>query len=319
MGRAGEKQGLEWGGRWKGLVDTPHFQLVGNTKHASDLLPIYNKGGVAAVWQQINKQYPTIGGTKPTAPTVPTVPNKNLPIPNARLEKGSTGTQVRQLQDALFKLGYKALDPAKIGGGHGIFGPLTDRSLRDFQAKHGLFADGIYGPKTRAALTKALGGTQAADPLNPTPANPNLSNQAVNINKILRGTGLDGEGATIARLAQKYNVPPEFAIAMFRKEASFAAPGTLADRNNNPGNIRFANQDGAVSGARGFAKWKTMGEGIEGFFKLMNKQPYRGWLDKKDYRSIIFRYAPPSENNSELYVKEITGWIGGYRSRINGN
>ena len=523
MGRAGEKQGLEWGGRWQGLVDTPHFQLVGNTKHASDLLPTYNKGGVAAVWEQINKQYKSVGGaapttptnapasgngikindvpnyrqgaapwgsepyninpdlgnfadngctvttaaiaaqwatgkavtphdananwgatlskfeyknlgpggnipfgntfssigknssagenllskikdsiknghpvvlgisgsvttpdgahwsrhtvvatgvnekgellvndpatgktqplsafkfnnfdmaqglskrggaggtvsgntttpTVPTAPTVPTTPSQTLPIPTARLEKRDSGTQVKQLQDALFKLGYKSLDPAKIGGGHGTFGPITDRSLRDFQATHGLIVDGIYGPKTRAALTTALGGAQSTTPTVPTPpSNANLSKQAANINNILHGTGLANQGETIARLAQKYNVPPEFAIAMFRKEASFAAPGTLADRNNNPGNIRFANQDGAVSGARGFAKWKTMGEGIEGFFKLMNKQPYRGWLDNKDYHSIIFRYAPPSENNSEQYVKEITNWISGYRNRINGN
>ena len=527
MGRAGEKQGLEWGGRWKGLVDTPHFQLVGNTKNASDLLPTFNQGGVAAVWEKINKQYPNVGGTTPTTPTqppvsgnglkindvpnyrqgaapwgsepyrlspnlgnfagngctvtaaaiaaqwatgkavtphdansnwgatigkfeyknlgpggkvpfgdtfspvgknsatgealldtikdsiksghpvvlgisgnvttpdganwsrhtvvatgisekgevlvndpatgktqplsafkfnnfdmaqrlskpggaggtvsgntnptptvptpptTPTAPGQTLPIPTARLQQGDAGSQVKQLQDALFKLGYKALDPAKIGGGHGVFGPITDRSLRDFQAKHGLVADGIYGPQTRAALTKALGGAQAPTPTAPTaptaPLNANLSRQAANINNILRGTGLAGQGETIARLAQKYNIPPEFAIAMFRKEASFAAPGTLAARNNNPGNLRFANQDGAVSGARGFAQWKTMGEGIEGFFKLMNKQPYRGWLDNKDYHSVIFRYAPPSENNSELYVKEITGWISGYRNRINGN
>lgn len=50
IGRAGERQGLEWGGRWGSFPDTPHFQFRGPTKEAKELLPIYKRGGLQAVW-----------------------------------------------------------------------------------------------------------------------------------------------------------------------------------------------------------------------------------------------------------------------------
>ena len=57
------------------------------------------------------------------------------------------------------------------------------------------------------------------------------------INFILSTTGLEGQGATILDTAQESGVNPAFALAMFRKEASFAAPDTRANTNKNPGNI----------------------------------------------------------------------------------
>lgn len=35
IGRLGEKEGLEWGGRWKSIVDKPHFQDLGGKKIAT--------------------------------------------------------------------------------------------------------------------------------------------------------------------------------------------------------------------------------------------------------------------------------------------
>lgn len=78
----------------------------------------------------------------------------SLPVPTARLQKGARGEQVKQLQNALVKLGF--MTRAEMNTGPGIFGPRTDDALRDFQRSKGLTADGIYGPKTRAALTNAL-------------------------------------------------------------------------------------------------------------------------------------------------------------------
>ena len=56
------------------------------------------------------------------------------------LRKGSRGEEVATLQRKL------NLIP------DGIFGPLTDEAVRDFQNSHSLAVDGIVGPKTWAAL-----------------------------------------------------------------------------------------------------------------------------------------------------------------------
>lgn len=56
------------------------------------------------------------------------------------IRKGSRGVDVSALQQKL------NLVP------DGIFGPITDEAVRDFQKSHNLTVDGIVGPKTWAAL-----------------------------------------------------------------------------------------------------------------------------------------------------------------------
>lgn len=60
---------------------------------------------------------------------------------------GDTGDDVRLLQINLIKLGRLDLVA------DGVFGPLTDGAVRQFQMSTGLVADGLVGPKTMAALT----------------------------------------------------------------------------------------------------------------------------------------------------------------------
>jgi uncharacterized FlgJ-related protein len=98
-------------------------------------------------------------------------------------------------------------------------------------------------------------------------------------------------------------------------EAGFARTGTLAQQNNNPGNIRFNNQDGAVRGAGGFAKWNSMDQGIEAYFKLLDRG-YRSFIDNKDWSGLVNKYAPPSENDSGAYTRNIVNWMQDYRNRI---
>ena len=56
------------------------------------------------------------------------------------LKKGSRGDDVRILQQAL------KLYP------DGVFGPLTEEAVKEFQRKYGLVADGIVGPHTWALI-----------------------------------------------------------------------------------------------------------------------------------------------------------------------
>lgn len=59
-----------------------------------------------------------------------------------------TGDDVTALQVRLAELGYNT------GRADGMFGPLTDASVRDFQRHRGLYADGVFGPETYRELNR---------------------------------------------------------------------------------------------------------------------------------------------------------------------
>ena len=65
------------------------------------------------------------------------------------LRSGCRGEDVRQLQQALNRLGYAC------GEADGIYGGKTQAAVRAFQRSSGLAADGIVGALTRAALNAA--------------------------------------------------------------------------------------------------------------------------------------------------------------------
>ena len=83
--------------------------------------------------------YDPVGRILHTDPT-PAPGGGHPTLGNRQLQVGSTGTDVAYLQH---QLGVTA---------DGIFGPITDRAVRDFQRVHGLAVDGIVGPHTWAAL-----------------------------------------------------------------------------------------------------------------------------------------------------------------------
>lgn len=51
IGRWATQAGLEWGGNWKSFKDMPHCQLPDLPSYKV-LLPIYNAGGIEAVWEK---------------------------------------------------------------------------------------------------------------------------------------------------------------------------------------------------------------------------------------------------------------------------
>lgn len=71
------------------------------------------------------------------------------PSPTPRtLKKGCKGEDVKQMQQLLINAGY----PCGSYGADGDFGGATLAAVRSFQRDNDLEVDGVYGPKTRAAL-----------------------------------------------------------------------------------------------------------------------------------------------------------------------
>ncbi len=73
----------------------------------------------------------------------------------ATLKQGSSGAQVKTLQTKLINWGYMS------GKADGIFGPKTKAAVIYFQKRNGLVADGIVGTKTAQALGMSLSGSSS--------------------------------------------------------------------------------------------------------------------------------------------------------------
>jgi len=90
--------------------------------------------------------------------------------------------------------------------------------------------------------------------------------------------------------------------------------GTLAWRNNNPGCIRYsahAVELGATGKANGFAVFPDEETGMRAVATL---------LQSKDYCNLtigaaIAKYAPPHENNTDAYIKEVC-WMTGLSRKL---
>jgi putative chitinase len=83
---------------------------------------------------------PTPANLKITNTTSQSASSSDLDLTEA-LNIGSRGETVKALQA---KLGLSPAD--------GVFGPNTKRAVKEYQAKNGLVADGVAGPKTLAKL-----------------------------------------------------------------------------------------------------------------------------------------------------------------------
>jgi len=86
-----------------------------------------------------------LNGTGPVRPLIPAADSQNRPT----LRRGDRGDAVARAQAAV------GVVPAD-----GLFGPLTESSIRKFQAAKGLVPDGIVGPRTWEAIEATLSSNQ---------------------------------------------------------------------------------------------------------------------------------------------------------------
>jgi peptidoglycan LD-endopeptidase CwlK len=146
-----KRLGFEWGGDWEGAWDKPHLQF----KYKG-----YGTDKELTVDKQFAKEAPKAAvkaAAKPatTAKKSPTSAKKAaapaLVLPNTYLRKGDKGEAVKVLQMALNALSFKC------GAVDGVFGESTEDALIRFQKVYmPREVDGIYGPKTRAAMSAQL-------------------------------------------------------------------------------------------------------------------------------------------------------------------
>ena len=162
-----------------------------------------------------------------------------LKVPSVDLKRGSQGAAVKDLQNALVKLGH--MTKAEMATGPGIFGPRTESALKRFQSRHGVQATGYFGPQTRAALTKALGNPSAAAPAPP----PSSSSSNTDLRN---GTPLYRQGDPrwgSRTLGRNYTI----ASAGCAMTATAMAISKISGRPINPGELdAYLDRNGGYSG-----------------------------------------------------------------------
>lgn len=132
--------------------------------------------------------------------------------------------------------------------------------------------------------------------------------------------GEDGVGEHGYTSPAEFNAPTSNTIA-----ADLNIGGSNAKnrnyRNNNPGNLVFANQEGATleapnaKGEQRFARFNTPEEGIRALANQVSSY-YNGTSAAAGYQklqtvsSIISKWAPPKENNTNQYIDNVSKYLG---------
>ena len=103
-------------------------------------------------WYGQKEQKMTTFGTY-TETTINTNNSSNTSVLDTILNRGDSGTAVKELQEKLIKLGYSCGER----GADGSFGAKTEEAVRNFQRKtSGLAVDGIAGYQTLTAIDNAI-------------------------------------------------------------------------------------------------------------------------------------------------------------------
>lgn len=91
-------------------------------------------------------------------------------------------------------------------------------------------------------------------------------------------------------------------------------PGSVAYNNNNPGNLVYAGQAGAVAGTGGFAKFATYQDGYNALQSQIVLDANRGHdvsgNPTTTLSQLITSWAPPSENNTGAYISNVSAATG---------
>jgi len=86
----------------------------------------------------------------------------------------------------------------------------------------------------------------------------------------------------------------------------------LAIKNNNPGNLRFIGQPGATQGVGGFARFSSPQAGAMALVQDIEakKAPGGSLGPQSTLAQFVNVYAPPSENDTGLYIQQMSQRLG---------
>lgn len=110
--------------------------------------------GTAPIGTSYNPLSPSVSGTGIPTPSSSPTPSGAIPWTGVVYKRGSSGTNVKRIQNNLIASGHSV----GSAGADGSFGSATDSAVKAFQKANGLTADGIVGKNTWNKLVKFHSG-----------------------------------------------------------------------------------------------------------------------------------------------------------------
>jgi N-acetyl-anhydromuramyl-L-alanine amidase AmpD len=122
-----------------------------------EAMPDAQKQAIIELLRELKQRYPNVQIKRHKDFANTACPGRNYPfndiiegVEKMVLKVGSRGEEVKKLQENLNRLGFNC------GAADGIFGPKTEAAVKAFQKANGLAVDGIVGPATQAKLGEML-------------------------------------------------------------------------------------------------------------------------------------------------------------------
>ena len=110
----------------------------------------------------------------------------------------------------------------------------------------------------------------------------------------------------VSSYLKMYAQPPSTVSVAIPIGTQASGQPQLAHRNNNPGNLQYAGQQGAVPGDSGFAKFETPEAGFQALIHQVSLDQTRGL----PLGAFIAKYAPAYENDTARYVAQASQAMG---------
>lgn len=153
---------------------------------------------------------------------------------------------------------------------------------------------------------------------------PNAMAEAINryIESVNPNSKMKGLGSTIVASAKNANLNPFLIVAIAQKESSLSDPSDYNVRhgNNSFGRTATASQPHFV-GARMWYKWSSVKASVDhtapeninaaggGDIASYIKIQYKEQIKNSNLIELMMAYAPPSENNTEEYIRNVRSWV----------
>lgn len=132
---------------------------------------------------------------------------------------------------------------------------------------------------------------------------------AATINRILcqNKSPACNTGQSLYSLGLKYGINPAVALAFFNEESTYGRFG-VATVTHGMGNIRCTPGYKCISGFRAYRSWA---QGYQDWYRLIRNLYINSWR-LTTIPQIVARYAPSSENNTSLYIRNVENSVKTY-------